>query len=101
MNLIKLKIRKLIFSENPNPAIAGSRKNQFAPLPTGKAGFRAGVNELIFRKKNYEKIKHRLFKLFIYSFCYHIFPGVFRDKQMFYRGYDVVLQPDFTIPSIF
>ena len=47
MNLIKLKIRKLIFSENPNPAIAGSRKNQFAPLPTGKAGFRVGVNELI------------------------------------------------------
>lgn len=41
MNLIKFKIRKLIFSENPDPK--GSRKNQFAP-------FRAGVNELNFRK---------------------------------------------------
>ena len=60
--LINILTRKLLSPDYPSPK--GSRKNQFAPLPDGKAGIRVGVNELIFIQK---LAKHRLFNLIFYS----------------------------------
>jgi hypothetical protein len=42
---MKMYITKIDFLCYPDPK--GSRENQFAPLPDGKAGFRDGVNKLI------------------------------------------------------
>ena len=57
----------------PNPSADGSRGNQFAPLPDGKAGFRVGVNELIFRVQVHDFM---LFKFHIVKINYLLFaPG--------------------------